>query len=618
MAGFAEKPTDRHISYLLVIITAFAFLNITGNLFILADDPQYIFRNEVVRRGLTWRGFVWAFTDHSLSNWHPLTWFSHMLDVQLFGLNPAGHHLVNLVIHVVNTLLLFNFLRVATGARWRSAFVAAVFAVHPLHVESVAWTAERKDLLCAMFWLLSMQAYLKYAENPGLARYAAVAAFFILGFLSKAMIVTLPFLLLLLDYWPLARCPFSGDHVEINEGKTRRFIRRPILVLVAEKLPLIAISAGMSVKAYMAQKGGGAVNSLPFLMKIGNALTAYLAYLWKAFWPNPLAIYYPHPGDIGKTIPVWSVAASALIVAGLTVLALVKRKRRPWYPIGWFWYLGTLVPVIGIVQIGGQAMADRYMYIPIVGIAVAVAWGFPDILGGWRFRNRFLAVGASACILAFAAITWFQVGHWRDTGSILKHTLSVTSDNWWAERLLGNMYEEIGKPEMAAVHYENSLRITPELKPLLKEMGRLLAREGKTDQAVLRFRRILQLYPDDLDARLGLAYALEFEGRTEEARKAYAAILQTAPNLAEERYNTGIAQLRIGKTAEAIDAFRDTVGLKPGNAEAHNNLGVIFGHLGKYYEAAAHFREALRLRPDYAEARANLEAAEHDEKAGTR
>lgn len=613
-----EGVPPRYISYLLVFITSCAFLNITGNLFVLADDPQYIFRNEVVRLGLTWRGFVWAFTEYSLSNWHPLTWLSHMLDVQLFGFNPAGHHLMNLVIHMVNTLLLFNFLHAATGARQRSAFVAAVFAVHPLHVESVAWAAERKDLLCAMFWLLSMRAYLRYSENPGLARYLAVAAFFILGFLSKAMIVTLPFLLLLLDYWPLARCPYSFDDVETSEGKPRRYMPRPIKTLVTEKLPLVAISAGMSAMAYISQKGGGAVNLLPFSVKMGNALTSYVAYLRKAFWPNPLAIYYPHAGDIGKSIPVWSVAIAALIIAGLTVLALAERKRRPWFPVGWFWYLGTLVPVIGIVQVGGQAMADRYMYMPITGIAVAVAWGVPEILGKWRFRNLFLAVGASACILAFIVITWFQAGRWRNTETILKHTLSVTSDNWWAERLLGNTYEENGKPELAAVHYENSLRITPGSIPVLKEMGRLQAREGKTDQAELRFRKILQLHPGDLDARLGLAYALELEAKTEEARKAYAAILQAAPNLAEERYDKGIALLRIGKPVEAIDAFRDSVGLKPGNAEAHNNLGVIFGRLGKFHEAAAHFREALRLRPDHDEARVNLETSEKAEKAGTR
>jgi len=312
------------------------------------------------------------------------------------------------------------------------------------------------------------------------------------------------------------------------------------------------------------------------------------------------------------------VAAAALVIAGLSVLALAERKRRPWLPVGWFWYLGTLVPVIGIVQVGGQSMADRFMYIPIVGIAVAVAWGFPEVLAGWRFRNRFLAVGASACILAFAVITWLQVGYWRDTETILKHTLSVTSDNWWAERHLGNTYEEIGRPEMAAVHYGNALRISPKSVPVLKETGRLLARQGKTDQAVRCFRTILQFRPDDLDARLGLAFALKREGKKEKAQEEYAAILRTAPDLAEKRYKKGIALLRIGKAVEAFDALQDTVGLKPGNEEAHNNLGVIFGRSGKFHEAVAHFRDALRIRPDFAEARANLEAAEKDEKAGAR
>jgi Flp pilus assembly protein TadD len=618
MLGFTEKHTDRYISYLLIFVTSFAFLKVTENLFLLADDPGYIFRNEVVRLGLTWRGFVWAFTDISRANWHPITWLSHMLDVQLFGLNPAGHHLVNLVIHVINTLLLFNFLSLATRSRWRSAFVAAVFAVHPLHVESVAWAAERKDLLCAMFWILSMRAYLRYAENPGWARYTAVAAFFVLGFLSKAMIVTLPFLFLLLDYWPLARCPSSVDPVEINEGKPRRFAPRPFHILVAEKLPLVAISVGVSAVAYLTQKAGDALSPLPFWIRIENVLISYVIYLWKAFWPNPLAIYYPHHGDIGKILPAWSVAAAALIIASLSVLALAERKRCPWFPVGWFWYLGTLVPVIGIVQIGGQAMADRYMYMPIAGIAIAVAWSFPETHPRLRFRNRFLAIGAATCILAFSVITWHQVGYWRDTETILKHTLSVTSDNWWAERHLGNTYEEIGKPEMAAVHYANALRISPNSRPVLKEMGRLMVRQGKTDQATRCFRMILQLYPDDIDARLGLSFALELDGKTEEAREAYAAILRTAPDLAEKRYNKGIALIRIGKTVEAIDALQDTVGLKPEFFEAHNNLGVIFAGLGKYHEAAAHFREALRLRPDYAEARTNLEMAEKDEKSGTR
>ncbi len=397
-----DKPwdrSDRLVALLLVFLALAAFAKTTGHLFLLADDPEYTFRNEHVKAGLTGSGVAWAFRSVYALNWHPVTWLSHMLDVQLFGMNPAAHHLVNLLLHIANTVLLFDLLRRATGAREASAFVAAVFAVHPLHVESVAWVAERKDLLCGLFWLLAMRAYVRYVRLPGAGRYAAVLAFFALGLLSKAMIVTLPFLLLLLDYWPLGR--FAPG--------------RPRLAPIVEKIPFLILAAGTGIVTYLAQDAGGAVNALPFGVRAANGLTAYAAYLGKFIWPHPLAIYYPHPSEIGKAVPAWKAAGAFLLLAGATGTALAARKRRPWLLFGWLWFLVGLSPVIGIVQAGGQSMADRYMYMPIIGLLVLVAWESADRFGTRPFGGGALRTAALFSIAALAFLTWRQTDHWHDT-----------------------------------------------------------------------------------------------------------------------------------------------------------------------------------------------------------
>jgi tetratricopeptide (TPR) repeat protein len=559
---------EASLCILLALATLAVYWQSSNHEFVNLDDDLYVTRNDVVQQGLTREGIAWAFTTTHASNWHPLTWLSHMADSQLFGLDPGWHHLTSVFIHVANTLLLFLALRWMTGSVWRSAFVAALFGVHPLHVESVAWIAERKDVLSALFWLLTLLAYVRYARRPSLNTHVPVLVFFALGLMAKPMLVTLPFILLLLDYWPLGRLEPGRTSGAIARGGARASH------LVWEKLPLLALTAASVVVTLFAQRSAGAVGSLEFYpleARFTNALVSYVKYLWKAVWPTDLAVFYRHSsGVVG-----WQVAGAFLLLLFVSVLVVRARRARPYLLVGWLWYLCTLVPVIGLVQVGSQAMADRYTYVPSVGIFIIVGWGVPDLLAGWSLRVKTLAAAATAALAFLAFAGHRQVGRWSDSVTLFEHALASTEDNY-------------------VIH--NNLGVT-------------LKAAGRTAQAISHYREALHIRPDHVSSHNNLGIALSDQGRVDEALEHYETALRIDPDHADTRNSLGLALLSQGDRDRAIRQFSEAVRLRPDFMEAHNNLAVTLIEAGRSEEAIHHFREALRIRPDAAGARENLRRA---------
>lgn len=593
---------DLFIIAALVIATLTVYGQVINHQFISLDDDLYILNNPRVTSGLTWEGMRWAFTTFHAANWHPLTWLSHMLDSQLFGLAPGGHHLMNALIHAINTALLYYVVRRLTGARWQSAMVAALFALHPLHVESVAWAAERKDTLSACFGLLALLAYARYAEAVSLKRYAVVAVMFALSLMAKPMLVTLPFALLLLDYWPLGRLawkPMDGI----------KSLPKSLLPLVREKLLLLALSAASSVITYMAQSRGGAVRALveePFSLRLANALVAYSKYILLTFWPSGLGVYYP---SAAANLPAWQVVAALALLVAVTVLAIRGAAKQPYLIVGWLWFLGTLVPVIGLVQVGGQAMADRYHYLPSIGLFLALVFAVADLAAARRFRPNAVAAAATVVLLLFAARSWQQVSLWRDSVTLFTHTLSVTSDNLVIEYNLGHTLGRQKRYDEAVTHFAAALRINPDHYDTLINMGITLADQGKPAEAIEYYRQALGVEPNSAKAHAQLALALSRQQKTAEALPHFYKAMKLDPNDADVRTNLGLALARQGKMQEAVEQQNEALRLNPNSAEAHNNLGLILLAQGKAEESAVHFSTALRLKPDLAVAQDNLQRA---------
>jgi tetratricopeptide (TPR) repeat protein len=598
----ARSFGDLWILALLAIATFAVYAQVAGHSFIELDDDLYIRDNPVVTRGLTLPGIVWAFTTFHAANWHPLTWLSHMLDVEFFGLDAGKHLLVNVLIHVASTLLLFGFLRRTTGARWASAMVAALFALHPLHVESVAWAAERKDTLAAFFGVLTLVAYARYVEAVSLKRYLAVVLCLALGLMAKPMLVTWPFVLLLLDYWPLRR-------IEWNPGEGfGRFARgaRPLLV---EKIPLFALVAASVVVTYIAQSHGGAVRALvdePFSLRLANAIVSCAKYLVATVWPHDLAVYYPFDADI----PAWQIAGSLLLVGALSAFALANARARPYLAVGWLWFLGTLVPVIGLVQVGGQALADRYHYLPSIGLFAAIVFGIADFVAAKRIGAAALAGAAGIVLAAFATLTVFQVARWKDSVTLFEHTLAVTSDNLVIEYNLGHVLGEEKKYAEARAHFAEALRIDPDFLDALINMGMTFAREGKPDKAVDYFERALKVDPGSGKAHTQIALARVDQNRPEDALREFRRALELAPDDSDAHDNLGLMLARQGKAEEAMREIGEALRLDPGSADAHNNMGLVLLASGRARESIVHFDEALRLKPDFAVARRNLARAQ--------
>lgn len=594
----------------LALITCAVFLPVIQHDFINFDDPEYVLENTQVKRGLTLESMRWAFTRVHANNWHPLTWWSHMLDCSLFGLNPGAHHLVNLMLHVAATLVLFSALSRLTGALWPSALVAALFAIHPLHLESVAWVAERKDVLSALFWMLTLWAYVRYVEESkaqaggpkSRSGFGLVVLFFALGLLSKPMLVTLPFVLLLLDYWPLGRVSGFGLRVSSSGTQDPRLETRNFPALVKEKWPLFALSLLSCIVTFCAQKSTGAVVSVEQVSigeRIANALISYWRYLGKTVWPADLAVFYPRPA----AWPLWQVvlAGSGLVLVSL--LTIRNAKRRPFLLVGWLWYLGTLVPVIGLVQVGNQAMADRYTYIPLIGIFIAVVWLASELAPARRVKTVFTGAVAVVALLACAAVTRAQLQHWRNSLSLFEHALAVTTNNAVAHNNLGTALAAMGEKDEAMGHYTKALSLQPRLPLLQNNVGVALAREKKWDEAIARYREAIRLKPDYAAAYNNLGAALVNTGFLNEAATNFSWALNFNPDYPEALNNLGGVAEMLGRNDEAIEYYTDAVRLDPNSPDARVNLGTLLMKQGRLADAAAHFWKALRADANSVSAR---------------
>ena len=544
------------IGMLLSILVLISYWGVVENDFIGFDDPQSVSENQQVQKGLSRKTAAWAFTTAHTGNWHPLTWLSLMLDRELFGMTAVGYHWTNVILHLLAGLILFVVMSRMTASSWPSGLVAALFLIHPLHVESVAWVAERKDVLSGLFWMMGIWCYARYAERPGLARYLWVVFSFVCGLLSKPMVVTFPFVLLLLDWWPLGRA---------GGGKTG-WVR-----LAWEKIPLFLLSAAGSVITFIVQKESEAISSLsamPLGDRLANVTTSYVAYLGKTFWPAGLSIFYPYHGP-----PLFGhlISAFALLIL-ITVISILLLHLRPYLLVGWFWYLGTLVPVVGFVQVGSQAMADRYTYLPLIGVFIMVVWGFKDLLDGSRGRKAILGFVSAAMVVILIFLTQTQVSYWKDTRTLFGRALRITERNFMAHQMLADDMVKAGDLTSAESHYREAIRIKPAFKQAYNRLGHLLMIQGKQEEAGRLLEKTLQIDP------------------------AFVPALK----------NLGDVRMRQGRIEDAVPLYRKAALISEEDPELLNNYGVALFFKGEKKEAVLKISAALRLKPDYTEARDNL------------
>lgn len=573
---------------LLAVITSAVYSPVANHPFINYDDSDYVTENQHVREGLTWQTISWAMTAPTAANWHPVTWLSHALDCQLYGLDPAGHHITSLLLHICNVLLLFLLLFRVTGALWRSVMVAALFALHPLNVESVAWIAERKNVLSMFCFLLALGAYGWYALRPNWRRYSVIAVFFALGLAAKPMVITLPCVLLLLDYWPLNRIagwttPSSNFPVE-----QRQWPR-----LVWEKIPLLLLSAASAVITMVVQSVGHAVRplgDLPLSVRLENAVYSYMMYLAKTFWPARLAPMYPHPLD---SLSFTQIGFSVVLLVGITALVWTERRKYPYAVVGWLWFLGTLVPVIGVIQVGAQAMADRYAYLPLIGIFVIVVWGLSDILSAHSFGRPTAIVAAAAVLPALSFMTVRQLGYWQSSMDLWTHTLEVTHDNFIADDIMGTLLLKEGRMD-ALNYFEDAARLMPSDPIALGALGANLHDRGKLEEAIHEYTIALRTEPHPqfrahLQADLGVIYRQlgDYSSARENSHQA----------LAEDPK----------EVQDMIQQLSQVVASHPA-AQGYWRLGLLLEGADKLAEARAAYEKALSLNPDFLPARKALNA----------
>ncbi|PYI63700.1 MAG: hypothetical protein DMF07_09515 [Verrucomicrobia bacterium] len=513
----------------LALLTWIVFGQTLWHDFVNYDDPRYVYQNTRITSGLNIAGIAWAFTHIHSENWHPLTTLTHMLDCSLYGLKAGGHHFANVLLHTVAAVLLFLLLQQMTGALWKSAFVAAVFAIHPLHVESVAWVAERKDVLSGVLFMLTLLAYVHYARTPSTWRYGIVAFVFALGLMSKPMLVTLPFVLLLLDYWPLRRITDQRSHPG-----------HQFLSLLVEKIPLIALSAVSSFVTFVAQRGAiGWTEQLPMLARINNALVTYVIYVRQMFWPANLAVFYPHPEN---RLPPWEISLAVAVLIGITVAAVILRKKASYFIIGWLWYLGMLVPVIGLVQVGWQGHADRYTYLPQIGLYIAGTWAFADLTASWGPRRVLLSAAALLVVGALSCSASIQTSYWRNSETLFTHALAVTKHNDVAENNLGIIFLQNGQLDNAISRLQAAIDLRPENGPAHNNLAKALLQKGRVAEAMVHYRKFLEIEPENVEARNIL----------------------------------GTALIQQGQIREAIKQWQDALGIEPENGNAASNLAWVF------------------------------------------
>lgn len=495
------------ICLFLVVATLAVYWQVLDNDFVDYDDNDYVTENIRVHKGVTFDSLIWAFTSSHAANWHPITWVSHMFDCQLYGLNPSGHHLTSLLFHVANTLLLLLILVRMTGALWQSSFVAALFALHPIHVESVAWVAERKDVLSTFFMMLTVWAYILYVKKGEVKRYLLAVLFFMLGLMSKPMLITLPFILLMLDFWPLGRLCLIRDTRNVVTGQHTNE-RLDIFRLLWEKIPFFVLAVGSSVVTFIVQERGGAVQLLKTFSlqtRIINAFVSYTEYIVNMVWPVKLAFLYPHPGN---SLPLWKGIVAGLALVLITVLVIRKARKFPYITVGWFWYVVTLIPVIGIVQVGLQAMSDRYTYVTLIGLFVIIAWGANDLLSKWSHRKMWLGTLAAILLPVLMVLTWKQVQYWENSITLFKHALKYTSNNLLVHNYLGTTLGMQGRTEEAIEHFLKAVQLKPDYAEAHCNLGVTLVRKGHIKEAIARFREALRLNPDHVKAKYNLSRAL--------------------------------------------------------------------------------------------------------------
>ena len=669
--SFSSIRCEIYIFLLLATMTFTAYWQVRHHDFVNYDDTLYVTENPHVTAGFTVDGVKMAFTDIRTGNWHPVTLLSHMLDCQLFGLNPGPHHLSNLFFHIINALLLFHILYRTTGDLWPSSFVSALFALHPLHVESVAWVSERKDVLSTFFLLLTIWNYIIFIKHKMNSRYLAIHFFFILGLMAKPMLVTLPFLLLLLDFWPLRRL---GKFDLFNNNRISTSAIRPVYDLIREKYLLFFISSVFCIITYITQKSAGAVGSIekfPFDLRLGNALVSYTNYIVKMVWPSGMAVFYPHP----EIIPVWESSLSFIVLVLLTVLSLRFARNYPYFIVGWLWYLFTLLPVIGLIKVGLQAMADRYTYIPLVGLFIIFSWGMYDLMSAKRIKVIGFWIISIIVLSIFSILSWKQIKYWENTETLYQQALDVTDNNYFIHVALGNELDKQGKLTEANSHYREAIRIKPNFATAHNQIAQFLAKQEKYDEAMYHFKEAIRIKPDFAEAYYYLGYIFEQQGRLNSAILQYKTALRINPNYgkahnslgtlfyklenleksvlhyqkavnilpynADWHFNLGITLLALGKKNAAVNHFltvldinsadyiahfeignvmfslrnfvkanyhySEALKIKPDHAETHNNMGAVLVKTGKTGEAIAHFKEALRINPEYTGAYNNLQ-----------
>ncbi len=583
------------VSLFLVVIILAAYWQLPSHEFLSFDDNEYITQNTHVHEGITWKNIAWTFRSTDFGYWHPLTWMSHMLAFQVFGLKSGMHHLINLFLHISNTLLLFFVLKRMTGALWQSAFVAAMFALHPMNVESVAWASERKNVLSTFFWMLTILTYVRYTERPGFYRYLLILFVFALGLMAKPMLVTLPFVLLLLDYWPLCRFKliWSRGNQDTHTSKNTGVQRSPVLHLVLEKIPFLSLSAVcIYLSSLSIQRFGIVIStaSVPMKLRIANALVSYVIYIKKMVWPNSLAVFYLYP----KTLPLWQTVGAGLLLLCISFLVLRAVKSKPYFAVGWLWYLGTLVPGVGLVQAGlWPAMADRFAYVPLIGLFICITWGGAEFIGR-RHYGKAVFIAIPAIIASILMImTWLQLGYWQNGITLFTHNLSVTPNNSLAYYELGNAFEQQGNFDKAMSNYSKALKINPNYAEAHNNLGYILAHQKHYKEAIDHYKEALRIKPDYTEAHNNLGTALLHQGNEKEAIVHYYEALKNNPNYAGAYYNLGKVFANHLNIEKAILLYRKALKLNPEMTQALYNLSwILASHEDEKYRNG---EEAVKL-----------------------
>jgi protein O-mannosyl-transferase len=605
----SEKYRIFWISLFLIVITLALYWPVRTYDFVKYDDYKYVTANRYIQSGITSKSIWWAFTSGYASNWHPVTWLSHMLDYEIFGLNPGAYHLVNLSFHIVNTLLLLIVFFRMTKALWASAFIAAVFALHPLHVESVAWIAERKDVLSTFFWMLTMLAYIKYVEKPNAIRYIITLLLFALGLMAKPMLVSLPLVLLLLDYWPLERIKLNlkaeRENTENNDSQST-LKKESALRLFIEKIPFFILTVLSSIVTFIAQQRSGAVQSIDVIdikSRTGNAIVSFVGYISKMVWPSRLAVLYPHPGD---SLSLLKVIFCGLLLILCTIVVILLSRKHKYLVTGWFWYIITLIPVIGLVQVGIQSMADRYMYIPMTGLLIIIAWSVKDFTASLKHHKRVLTASSVLILSAMFVKTSVQLQYWQNSYVLFEHTLDVTNNNYVMHNNFGAFLDEQGQIEQAIEQLQKSLAIKPNSAETRNNLANVLRDTGKVDEAINEYKKAIQLKPNFSDAHYNLAIALSSQNKFDEAISEYREAIRLSPDNVDAISNLALELSQKGDYSQSVELYKKALEIEPDNVITHGRLGLALSNLGDNEQAIQEFQIVLKSRPDDTEMICNV------------